>query len=175
MEKKSPKIMGFVGRSGMGKTTLLTQVVPIITATGLTVNVIKHSHHDIELEPPEKDSYRFRQAGATEVVVSSPFRFAMIHELRDGEAEPSLDALVARMAPVDVTLVEGFKRDDHPKIEVFRAHQPGVMPLYPVDVRIIAVATDGPLPADLPAFRGTLLDINDPDAVAAFVWGSLSL
>ncbi|WP_373824800.1 molybdopterin-guanine dinucleotide biosynthesis protein B, partial [Achromobacter insuavis] len=102
-------VFGIAGRSGSGKTTLIEAMLPLLGARGLKVSVIKHSHHDFEMEPPGKDSARFRQAGAQEVMVASPFRYAIVHELR-GAPEPSLAEQVARLAPADVVLVEGFKQ-----------------------------------------------------------------
>src|SRR5260370_34393929 len=114
------KIFGFAGWSGSGKTTLMTALIPELVARGLTVSTIKHAHHAFDVDQPGKDSWRHREAGATEVLVASERRWALMHELRDAP-EPSLDALVARISPVDLLLVEGFKRHPHPKLEVYRA------------------------------------------------------
>lgn len=113
------RVFGLVGTSGSGKTTLLEKLIAEIAGRGLRVNAIKHSHHDIELEPPDKDSARFRAAGAGEVMVVSPYRYAIVHELRD-EAEPDLAAQLARLAPADLTLLEGFRSSPFPKLEVWR-------------------------------------------------------
>jgi molybdopterin-guanine dinucleotide biosynthesis adapter protein len=158
-------IFGIVGWSGSGKTTLLEYIVQHLAARGLRVNVIKHSHHDLILEPAHKDSARLRTAGAAEVMVASPFRFAIVHELR-GAPEPGLAEQVARLAPADIILVEGFKWDPIPKLEVHRPSL-GQAPLYPNDPHIVAVACDAALPADLP---GTVksLDLNQPDQVLAW-------
>lgn len=155
-------VVGIVGRSGSGKTTLLEFLVSQLAAQGLRVNVIKHSHHDLELEPPRKDSARLRMAGAAEVMVASPFRFAIVQELR-GAPEPTLQEQLARLAPADLTLVEGFKSTPYDKLEVFRPAT-GHPPLYPADPFIVAVASDAPRPADA---RGGLawLDLNQPAAV----------
>ena len=140
-------VLGVIGRSGSGKTTLLEFVVKELAARGLRVNLVKHSHHDLALEPPQKDSASLRLAGAAEVLVASPYSFAIVHELR-GAPEPSLAQQLARMGPADLTLVEGFKTDPIPKLEVFRP-EVGQAPLYPHDPHVIAVASDSPAPAGL--------------------------
>ncbi|WP_371860620.1 molybdopterin-guanine dinucleotide biosynthesis protein B [Pseudoduganella lurida] len=156
------RVLGVVGRSGSGKTTLLEYLVATLAGRGWKVNVIKHSHHDLELEPPGKDSARLRHAGAAEVMVASPFRFAIVHELR-GATEPGLDEQIARLAPADLTLVEGFKAWPIDKLEIHR----GVGdkgPLYPTDPHIVAVASTLARPEDL---RDTVawLDLDDHAAV----------
>lgn len=140
----TPLVLGIAGWSGSGKTTLLEYLLPQLTARGLRVNVIKHSHHDLVLEPAHKDSARLRAAGATEVLLASPYRFALIHELR-GAPEPTLAEQVARLSAADLTLVEGFKREPIPKLEI---HRPalGKPALYPDDADIVAVASDVPPP-----------------------------
>ena len=160
------RVIGVVGRSGSGKTTLLETVVAALAGRGLKVNVIKHSHHDLELEPPRKDSARMRMAGAAEVMVASPYRFAIVRELR-GAPEPGLDEQLARLAPADLTLVEGFKSWPLPKLEVYRAAV-GQPPLYPNDPHVLAVASDSPAPADLRA-GVAWLDLNAPAAVVAWI------
>src|ERR1700675_533516 len=109
------RIFGLAGWSGSGKTTLLTAVIPELMARGLRVSTIKHAHHDFDIDRPGKDSWRHRQAGAREVMVASARRWALMHELR-GDAAPSLDELVTHLTPVDVVIVEGFKRHPHPKL-----------------------------------------------------------
>lgn len=155
-------IIGIAGWSGSGKTTLLEYLLPQLAARGLRVNVIKHSHHDLVLEDKQKDSARARAAGAVEVLVSSPFRFAVMHELR-GEPEPTLAEHVQRMTPADLTLVEGYKWEPIPKIEVYRpSHRPAA--LYADNPDVVVVASDVPAPAALP--RGlTWLDLNQPEQV----------
>lgn len=140
----TPLVLGIAGWSGSGKTTLLEYLLPLLAAQGLRVNVIKHSHHDLVLEPAHKDSARLRAAGAAEVLLASPYRFALIHELR-GAPEPSLAEQVARLSAADLTLVEGFKREPIPKLEI---HRPalGKPALYPDDADIVAVASDAPPP-----------------------------
>ncbi len=155
-------VFGLAGRSGSGKTTLIEAMLPLLGAAGLKVSVIKHSHHDFDMEPPGKDSARFRQAGAQEVVVASPFRYAIVHELR-GAPEPSLHDQVARLAPADLVLVEGFKHADIPRIEVYRPAL-GKPPLHADDPSFLAVVTDAVLETDLPC-----LPLNDPAAVAEFI------
>ncbi len=155
-------VLGIVGYSGSGKTTLLELLIAQLAARGLTVNVIKHSHHDLELEPPRKDSARMRMAGAAEVMVASPYRYAIVRELR-GAPEPSLDEQLARLAPANLTLLEGFKSYPIDKLEVYRATS-GKPPLYPSDPHVLAVASDLPRPAGLP--KSTIwLDLNAPEQV----------
>jgi len=154
------KVFGLAGWSGSGKTTVMQRLIPALTARGLAVSTIKHAHHAFDVDKPGKDSYEHRQAGATEVLVSSGKRFALMHELR-GTAEPTLTELLDRMAPVDLVLVEGFKRLGHPKLEI---HRPSVgkPPLWPDDPAIVAVATDGAVEAgDLP-----VIDLDDVEAMA---------
>ena len=161
--RSTARAFGIAGRSGSGKTTLIEAMLPRLAERGLSVNVIKHSHHDLTLEPPNKDSARFRQAGAQEVMVASPFRYAIVHELR-GQPEPSLEAQLARLAPADLTLVEGFKNEPIPRLEVYRPDL-GTEPLHTrPGSGFIAVATDAVLETGLPC-----LPLNDPDAVAAFI------
>jgi molybdopterin-guanine dinucleotide biosynthesis protein B len=155
-------VLGVVGYSGNGKTTLLEYLIAQLAQTGLKVNVIKHSHHDLELEPPQKDSARLRMAGAAEVMVASPYRFAIMHEMR-GAPEPSLDEQLARLAPADLTLLEGFKSYPIDKLEVYRTTS-GKPPLYPSDVHVLAVASDLPRPADLPDGMAWL-NLNAPHEV----------
>ena len=156
------RIFGLAGWSGSGKTTLLAALIPELVARGLSVSTIKHAHHDFDIDRPGKDSWRHRQAGAREVMVASARRWALMRELR-GDAEPSLDELVRRLGPVDVVIVEGFKRHPHPKLEVHRPSL-GKPLLYPDDPHIIAIASDEPFAAPLP-----LLSLADPAAVAGFM------
>ncbi|MDO5102301.1 MAG: molybdopterin-guanine dinucleotide biosynthesis protein B [Lautropia sp.] len=165
------KVMGFAGFSGSGKTTLIEQVIPLLRAAGLVVSVIKHAHHTFDIDKPGKDSWRHRQAGAGEVLLTSDQRWVLMHEL-NGAPEPDLHAHLARMSPCDLVLVEGFKHADIPKIEV---HRPSVGKplLYPEDAHIVAVATDEPGLA-LPSDR-VRLDLNAPAEVAVFVRQHLGL
>ncbi|WP_372396631.1 molybdopterin-guanine dinucleotide biosynthesis protein B [Azospirillum sp. HJ39] len=158
------KIFGLTGWSGSGKTSLLVRLIPALTSRGLRVSTVKHAHKGFDIDHPGKDSHNHRLAGATEVLVSSPLRWALMHELRDGEPELTLDQLLTRVAPVDLLLIEGFKREPHEKIEVWRA-EVGKSLIAPNDPTIVAVASDGPVPGcPVPLF-----DLNDAEAVAAFV------
>lgn len=162
-------VFGIAGRSGSGKTTLIEAMLPLFAARGLRVNVIKHSHHDFELEPPRKDSARFRQAGAQEVMVASPYRYAIMHELR-GQPEPSLREQLARLAPADLTIVEGFKHERIPRLEVFRPEN-GTAPLHAEPGSgFVAVATNASLATELPC-----LPVDDPQAVVGFICEYLGL
>jgi molybdopterin-guanine dinucleotide biosynthesis adapter protein len=165
------KVIGIVGWSGSGKTTLLEYLVARLSGRGLRVNIVKHSHHDVMLEPPHKDSARLRMAGAAEVMLASPFRVAVMRELR-GEAEPSLAAHLARLSPADLTLVEGYKWESMPKLEVHRPSL-GQPALYPNDPHIVAVASDGARPEGLAA-AVAWLDLNRPDQVLAWLDAHLS-
>ena len=156
------RIMGFAGWSGSGKTTMLAKLIPALVADGCSVSTIKHAHHEFDIDTPGKDSHAHRVAGATEVLVSSARRWAVMHELR-GAQEPSLMELLAHLAGVDLVLVEGFKRETHPKIEI---HRPSVGKplLQPDDPHIVAVASDVTLDLTVP-----VLPLNDIAAIAGFV------
>src|SRR5579872_176972 len=160
------RVFGLAGWSGSGKTTLLTGLIPELIRRGVTVSTIKHAHHKFDIDQPGKDSWLHRQAGASEVMVASSRRFALMHELREAP-EPSLDQLVARMAPVDLLLVEGFKAHAHPKLEV---HRPSVGKpfLYPDDPHIVAVASDAALTVPLP-----VLPLDDVVAIADMILGMI--
>jgi molybdopterin-guanine dinucleotide biosynthesis protein B len=153
------RIIGFAGWSGSGKTTLITKVIPRLTARGLKVSTVKHAHHGFDLDQPGKDSFFHRTAGATEVIISSAKRFAILHELRD-EPEWDLPALLEKISPVDLVLIEGFKRDPFPKIEVHRVANSKPL-LYPEDPHIIAIASDRPLPQT----KVPVVDLNDTAAI----------
>jgi molybdopterin-guanine dinucleotide biosynthesis protein B len=162
------KIIGLAGWSGAGKTTLLTGVIPLLVERGLKVSTIKHAHHAFDIDVPGKDSWRHREAGASEVLVASGRRFALMHELRS-EAEYSLPELVARLAPVDLVIVEGYRTGPHAKIEVFRAGN-GKPLLHPHDAAIVGIISDTALPVtlpqaridDLPVVAGMLLELAIP-------------
>jgi molybdopterin-guanine dinucleotide biosynthesis protein B len=160
------RVIGIAGWSGAGKTTLLARLVPRLVARGLRVSTVKHAHHGFDVDQPGKDSHTHRQAGATEVLISSARRFALVHELR-GTAEPSLAELLAKLAPVDLVIVEGFKHGPHPKIEVFRA-EVGKPLLHPDDPQIVAVASDRPLAAATVPVVG----LDDIDAVVDIMLAS---
>lgn len=148
------KVVGLAGWSGAGKTTLLTRVIPVLKARGLTVSTLKHAHHAFDIDRPGKDSHEHRLAGASEVLVASGKRWALMHELRD-EAEPRLADLLVRLSPVDLVIVEGFKREAHPKVEIHRAAngKPWLFPDIP-DVR--ALLSD----VVPPAWRGPQADLD---------------
>jgi molybdopterin-guanine dinucleotide biosynthesis adapter protein len=157
------RIFGLAGWSGSGKTTLMTALIPEFVARGMTVSTIKHAHHAFDVDQPGKDSWRHRQAGASEVMVVSRRRWALMHELRD-EPEPDLDQLLPRITPVDLLLVEGFKHYPHPKIEVHRPSL-GKPPLHPEDPFVVAVAADEKLPElSLP-----WLPLASPAIIAEFI------
>lgn len=160
------KVIGFAGWSGAGKTTLLAAVLPRLVAAGLRVSTVKHAHEGFDLDRPGKDSYRHREAGAREVMLASGTRWALLHEVEG--PEPGLPELLARLAPCDLVLVEGWKRHPYPKVEV---HRPalGKPPLWPEVPGIVAVASD----AALPGCPCPVLPLNDPAAVAAWLQHSL--
>ncbi|WP_282091510.1 molybdopterin-guanine dinucleotide biosynthesis protein B [Epibacterium ulvae] len=162
------KIYGVTGWKNNGKTGLMERLVTHFTGQGLTVSTLKHAHHETDVDHPGTDSYRHRRAGAQEVVLASAQRVAVMHELR-GAPEPSLIDLLARMQPVDLILVEGYKREAHPKIEAYRtaAGQPLIAP---DDPSIRAVASDIPLDLDRPVF-----DLENTDAIANFIAKELNL
>ena len=156
------RLIGLSGWSGAGKTTLIAALIPALRARGLRVSTIKHAHHAFDVDSPGKDSYVHRESGATEVLVASRHRFALMHELRD-EPEPPLGALLRRLSPVDLVLVEGFKADAHPKLEVHRS-MTGKDLIHPSDPYIRAIATDAPGP-----FPIERLDIDDIAAITDWV------
>jgi len=157
------KIFGLAGWSGSGKTTLVVRLLPELIRRGVSVSTVKHAHHSFDIDQPGKDSYAHRAAGASEVLVSSANRWALMHELRGGP-EPVLAELVAHLAPVDLVIVEGFKAHPHDKLEVYRAAV-GKPLLCTGDPHIVAVASDAPVPEA----RVPLLDINDTGAIAEFI------
>jgi molybdopterin-guanine dinucleotide biosynthesis protein B len=157
------KLFGVTGHSGSGKTTLLLKVIPLLVARGLKVSTIKQANAGFDIDKPGKDSYEHREAGAREVLVASATRWALMHEYRD-QPEFTMDQLLARMSPVDLVLVEGFRRWSHPRIEVWRP-ETGKAPMFPDDPQVVAVASTGPVPGlDRPA-----LALDDPQAVAEFI------
>lgn len=162
------KVFGFAAYSGSGKTTLIENLVPLLVARGLKVSVIKHAHHAFDVDRPGKDSYRHRQAGASEVLVSSGARWALMHELRN-ESEPELAALLERLMPCDLVLVEGFKKQAIPKIEIHRLAA-GTPLLFPDDPHIVALATDAGIPTGLPTFG-----LEDHTGITGFILKHLGL
>jgi molybdopterin-guanine dinucleotide biosynthesis protein B len=153
------RVIGLAGWSGAGKTTLLARVIPQLVARGVRVSTLKHAHHAFDLDQPGKDSHTHRMAGATEVLIGSANRWALMHELR-GEPEPALLELLRKLAPVDLVIVEGYKREHHPKLEVHRGAL-GKPLLHPDDPLIVAVAADAPLPQA----RVPVLDLDDIGAI----------
>ena len=154
------RVLGLAGWSGSGKTTLIVKLIPLLVSRGMKVATLKHAHHAFDVDQPGKDSYEHRKSGASEVIVSSARRWVQMHELGD-EAEASLPQLLRRLSPCDLVLVEGFKTERHPKMEIYRPSV-GKPLLYPQDRRIVAIATDGSLPgAGIP-----VVDLNDIGAVA---------
>lgn len=162
------KLYGVTGWKNAGKTGLMERLVTEITGRGVTISTIKHAHHSFDVDHPGKDSHRHRIAGASEVILSSRKRVAQMTELRGAE-EPTLASLLARLAPVDLVLVEGYKRDRHPKVEAHRAATGNPL-IAPDDPTIRAVASDTPLELDRPVF-----DLNDTKAIADFILAEVGL
>jgi len=157
------KIFGLAGWSGSGKTTLVVKLIPELVRRGITVSTLKHAHHEFDVDRPGKDSYEHRAAGASEVLISSANRFALMHELR-GAPEPTVEELVARLSPVDLVLIEGYKAHAHDKLEI---HRPALgKPLLAAeDRRVIAVASDAPIAG----LSVKLLDLNNVPGIADFI------
>lgn len=156
------KIFGFAGYSGSGKTTLIEKLIPLFVQQDLRVSLIKHAHHAFDVDQPGKDSFRHRHAGCTEVLITSSRRWALMHELR-GADEPGLTEQIQHLSPCDLVLVEGFKRERIPKLEVYRAGV-GDPLLYSEDGNIVAVASDAKVDTALPQF-----DLNQPEPIAGFI------
>jgi molybdopterin-guanine dinucleotide biosynthesis protein B len=162
------KVFGFAGYSGAGKTTLIENLIPRFVLEGLTVSLIKHAHHGFDIDKPGKDSYRHREAGCSEVLLTSDQRWVLMHELR-GRREPALEDQLAILSPCDLALVEGYKASAIPKLEVHRpAHGRPLM--FPENPHIVALASDVPIETSLPLF-----DLNDYDRIAGFVMTYLQL
>jgi molybdopterin-guanine dinucleotide biosynthesis protein B len=162
------KIFGVTGWKNSGKTGLMERLITEFTARGLTVSSIKHAHHSFDIDHPGRDSYRHRDAGARQVLLASRNRWALMHELRV-EDEPSLGDLLEQLSPVDLVLIEGYKRDRHPKIEAHRK-ETGQPLIAPEDETIVAVASDTSVSVDRP-----VLDLNDTAAIANFIAQYLEL
>jgi molybdopterin-guanine dinucleotide biosynthesis protein B len=157
------RLIGLAGWSGAGKTTLLARLIPCLARRGIAVSTVKHAHHAFDVDTPGKDSYEHRRAGARQVLVSSARRWALMTELRDGQPEPDLGVLLSRLSPVDLVVVEGFKRDAHPKIEVFRAANDKPW-RHPEDPAIRAIASDVPPPP--PGSRLPWAHLDDVERIA---------
>ena len=157
------RLIGLAGWSGSGKTTLLAKLIPVLIARGRTVSTLKHAHHEFDIDKPGKDSHTHRLAGATEVLISSARRWALMHELRDAP-EQSLRELLPRLSPVDLVIVEGYKTSTHPKLEVHRAAV-GKPLLYPNDANVVALASD----TRPPNLTLPFADLNDVEAIADLV------
>jgi molybdopterin-guanine dinucleotide biosynthesis protein B len=163
MQSETMRIIGIAGWSGSGKTTLLANLLPLLIARGLKVSTVKHAHHKFDLDVPGKDSHTHRVAGATEVLISSANRWALMHELR-GAPEPSLPDILRKLSPVDLVLVEGFKREKHPKIEVYR--EANATPLLALeDASVVAIASD----VTLPQVRVPVVPLDDHAAIANII------
>jgi molybdopterin-guanine dinucleotide biosynthesis protein B len=162
------KVFGFAGYSGSGKTTLIEQLIPRFVMRGLEVSLIKHAHHLFDIDRPGKDSYRHREAGAREVLITSDQRWVLMHELR-GSPEPSLQQQLERFSPCDLVLVEGYKHAAIPKLEVYRPSA-GKPLLHPHDANIVAIASDAAIDTELP-----VLDLNAPDPIVEFIIEHLEL
>ena len=162
-------VFGVAGHSGMGKTTLLERLIPVLRGRGLTVSLIKHCHRTIEIDHPGKDSYRLREAGCREVLLLGSERWALMHELR-GDDEPSIGELLGRLKDCDLALIEGFKSGDFPKLEVWRAEvgKPTLWPEWP-GIRAIASDDVPPVPEAVSASAPVQLSLADIEAVADFV------
>jgi molybdopterin-guanine dinucleotide biosynthesis protein B len=165
------RVFGFAGWSGSGKTTLIEQLIPALAADGLRVSLIKHAHHEFDVDQPGKDSWRHRKAGCSEVLVTSAKRWALMHEVADG-AEMTLPESLLRLSPCDIVLIEGFKRAAIPKLEI---HRPGIgkPPLFPADPHIVGIATDAP--EQFADARLTVLDLSNVQAICAFVLAQSSI
>jgi molybdopterin-guanine dinucleotide biosynthesis adapter protein len=161
------RLIGLAGWSGAGKTTLIVKLIPALTTRGFSVSTIKHAHHAFDIDKPGKDSYQHREAGATEVLVASANRWALMHELR-GAPEPALAQLLVKLTPVDLVIVEGFKTDAYPKLEVHRVGNDKPL-LFQEDANIRALVSDLPNPASLLPAQLPHAHLDDIDAVAALV------
>ena len=162
------KVYGVTGWKNAGKTGLMERLVTEITGRGFSVSTVKHAHHSFDVDQPGRDSHRHRVAGATEVLLSSGFRWALMHELRGAE-EPDLASLLARLTPVDLVLIEGYKREPHPKIEAYRASAGNPL-IAPDDPTIHALASDVAVEIDRPVF-----DLDDTVAITDFVLKEVGL
>src|SRR4051812_29472338 len=161
------KIFGIAGWSGSGKTSLMVRLLPELTRMGLRVSTMKHAHHAFDVDQPGKDSYVHREAGATEVLVASAHRWALMHEHR-GAPEPDSAELIRHMSEVDLLLIEGFKRETHDKLEIYRAAN-GKPLLASEDPHVVAILADGPVPQRELSTKLPVIDLNDIGAIADFI------
>lgn len=157
------RVLGISGWSGSGKTTLITKLIPLLSGRGVRIATLKHAHHNFDVDQPGKDSYEHRKSGACEVIVSSARRWVQMHEISDG-TEATLSELLRRLSPCDLVLVEGFKHERHPKLEIFRSAV-GKTPLHPQDPHIVAICSD----QQFPGISIPVVDLNDIEAVAKVV------
>jgi molybdopterin-guanine dinucleotide biosynthesis protein B len=165
---RAMKVIGFIGYSNTGKTTLIERLIPLFIARGLRVSTVKNAHHGFDMDRPGKDSFRYRQAGSAQVLIATAERWALLTEVRDGPAP--LEALIGQLAPCDLVLVEGFKSEGQfPRIEVRRTTNTEP-PIFPHDANVIAVAADHAVDTALP-----VLDLNDAAKIAAFIADRLRL
>ena len=167
------KVFGIAGYSGSGKTTMLEALIPFFVARGLRVTLIKHTHHDFDIDKPGKDSWRLREAGCTEVMLLSNRRWALMHEMR-GAAEPTLDEQLVLLSPCDLVLIEGYKNAPYPKVEVHRAANQKPLLLASAPDHIVAVASDTAI-ALPPGINLPLFDLSDREGVANFILSYLGL
>jgi molybdopterin-guanine dinucleotide biosynthesis protein B len=159
------RVLGITGWKNSGKTTLTEKLVSELVRRGFRVSTVKHAHHDFDIDKPGADSFRHRQAGASEVAIVSGRRWALMHELREEEDEPPLEDILARLSPCDLVVVEGYKREAHPKIEARRLGARDTAPLSAGDPSIVAISADHPAPGEtVPVF-----DIDDIKSIADFV------
>jgi len=163
VERTNMKCLGMVGRSGSGKTSLISRLLPEFNTYEITVSTVKHTHHRIDIDKPGKDSYIHRESGAHEVMLASPHRWALVHEQRDGNEE-SLEELITHMTPVDLLLIEGFRGGNHDKIEVYRPST-GKPRMYSGRERIVAVVSDEHLTGE----TVPVLDLNDTASIVRFI------
>ena len=167
MKETTPPMVGFCAWSGTGKTTLLTRLLPLLTAHGLKVAVVKHAHHTFDIDYPDKDSYKIRKAGASQTLIASRKRMALITEFEEGRDEPSLDEALSGldMEAIDIILVEGFKHENYPKIELHRPDMNRPL-LFPDDSNILAVASDAPVHENKQLPK---LNLNNPEQIVRFI------
>ncbi len=162
------KAIGFIGYSNSGKTTLIEKLIPVFRCRGLRVSAIKNAHHGFDMDRPGKDSFRYRDAGAEQVLIATASRWALLTETPEHPAP--LHELLGKLAPCDLVIVEGFKSEGQvPRIEVRRSVNVEP-PIFPHDVNVVALATDHPVDSSLP-----VLDLNNPDKIAAFIMHLLQL